>query len=83
MERSLVDYMALSPLKKILEYAKEKDDHELITEVEMMLDEEEELIKSTYQDAVDFTIIGILRNEEWPTAEEYYEDLFKKESPLG
>lgn len=72
----LTEYMALSPLRKILEYAKEKKDVELITEVEMMLDEEEEIIKSTYQDAVDFVLIGLLRKEEWPTADEYYEEVF-------
>jgi hypothetical protein len=76
MEKCLIDFMALSPLRKVLEYAKEKNDIDLIVEVEMMLDEEEEVIKSTYRDAVDFVVIGLLHNEKWPTADEYFEQNF-------
>ena len=76
MEKCLTEYMALSPLRKVLEYAKEKNDIDLIVEVEMMLDEEEEVIKSAYRDAVDFVVIGLLQNEQWPTADEYFEENF-------
>lgn len=68
--------MALSPLRKILEYAKEKNNVELITEVEMMLDDEEEIIKNTYRDAIDFVVIGLLHDEQWPTADEYFQEVF-------
>jgi hypothetical protein len=76
MERCLAEYMALSPLRKILEYAKEKNNVELITEVEMMLDDEEEIIKNTYRDAIDFVVIGLLHDEQWPTADEYFQEVF-------
>jgi hypothetical protein len=72
MERCLTE----TPLRRLLDIAKEMNNDELITEIEMMLEDEEDLIKKAYQDAVDFVIIGIVMDDEWPTADEYYEELF-------
>lgn len=71
-----------TPLMRIWQMVKQTNNQELITEVEYLLEEEEEIIKTAYEDAVDFVIMGIMSNEDWPTAEEYYAELFNNESPL-
>lgn len=82
MERCSVDYQMTTPLMRIWQMVKQTNNQELITEVEYLLEEEEEIIKTAYEDAVDFVIMGIMSNEDWPTAEEYYAELFNNESPL-
>jgi hypothetical protein len=72
MERCLTE----TPLRRLLDIAKQMNNDELITEIEMMLDDEVEMIRKTYQDAVDFVMIGLMLNDDWPTADEYCEDIF-------
>ncbi len=64
MERCLTE----TPLRRLLDIAKQMNNDELITEIEMMLDDEVEMIRKTYQDAVDFVMIGLMLNDDWPTA---------------
>jgi len=42
----------------------------------MMLDDEVDLVKKAYEDAVDFVLIGLMMDDDWPTADEYCEEIF-------
>ncbi len=65
-----------TPLRRLLDIAKEMKNNELITEIEMMLDDEVDLVKKAYEDAVDFVLIGLMMDDDWPTADEYCEEIF-------
>lgn len=65
-----------SPVRKALEAVRAHISPELITELEYLIEEEEDAIITAYEDAVDFVVLGIMMNEDWPTADEYFEEIF-------
>ena len=67
----------LSPMRKALELFRGIANEEQITELEYLIEEEEEIIKLVYEDAVDNVVVGMLRNEDWPSPDEYFRDNFE------
>lgn len=65
-----------SPIRKALEAIRDVASPDLITELEYLIDEEEEAIKTAYEDGVDFALIGLALDDDWPTADEYFDEIF-------
>jgi hypothetical protein len=64
-------------MRKALELFRGIATEEQITELEYLIEEEEEIIKLVYEDAVDNVVVGMLRNEDWPSPDEYFRDNFE------
>lgn len=65
-----------SPIRRALEAVRDIASPELITELEYLIVEEEEVIKAAYEDGVDFARIAIMLDDECPSPDEYYSDIF-------
>lgn len=64
-------------MRKALELFRGIATEEQITELEYLIEEEEEIIKLVYEDAVDNVVVGMLRNEDWPSPDEYFRENFE------
>lgn len=65
-----------SPVRKALEAVRAHISPELITELEYLIEEEEDAIITAYEDAVDNVVLGVILGKTWPTADEYFEQNF-------
>lgn len=65
-----------SPIRKALDAVRDIASPELITELEYLIMEEEDVIKTAYEDGVDFARIAIMLDDECPSPDEYFSDIF-------
>lgn len=67
-----------SVIRRAIETVRGHVSPELIGRLEILIKDEEEAIKTAYQDGVDFVYIGVMMDDKIPTPEEYVEDLFSQ-----
>lgn len=65
-----------SPIRRALDAIREVANPELITELEYLIEDEEEAIKTAYEDGADFALLSVLLDDDYPTADEYFDEFF-------
>lgn len=76
MEKYSVEEWSMTPLQRAISYAQEKNDAKMVTRLKNMLIHESECIKTAYADGVEFALMHIIRDEELPSADEYFDEIF-------
>lgn len=76
MEKYSVEEWTITPLQRAIELAKENKDSKMVRKLKAMLIHESECIKTAYADGVEFALMSILRDEDLPNADEYFDEIF-------